>query len=416
MPAMDRPREVYERLLSRPKPPGYPADAVLPDYGGLCIDGIPDLIASALGLNHDSNALVEAAAVPQADHVLLILLDGLGYAHWSALARREADVRALSERGTCIPVTTVFPSTTVAALSTYSTGLSPSQHGMLGYRLYLREVSAIVNMIQLSVAGGQVETPLPDRFPAHQLMAAETTYERLSASGVTSFVLLPRGIAQSGLSRLLYRGASHVCPSIGLSDMLATARDILARAQGRIMVTLYWPGLDSIGHARGAESEPYAAEAASIAAAIRREIIGRVRKTLVLVSSDHGFAAMRPADYLDVARLRELRDPPLLHPVGEPRASYVFLRSESRAALDGSPRALENGLFFAGASEALAGGLFGGEPHHSEARVRLGDAVIASAGRSGLLHPYPEMVLLPGMHGGLTAEEMVVPLLSVDIT
>jgi hypothetical protein len=410
---MDRPRELYEQLTQRPLPLGLPQGAVWPDYEGLSVARIPDLVFSALGLDAPPGRLLQTISPPRADRVLLVILDGLGYNRLNDIADSEPEVRALASSGICIPITTVFPSTTVSALTTYSTGLTPGEHGMLGYRLFLREISAIVNMIQLSVVGGRVEAPLPDSLPATSLLRCQTVYERLGEHGVETHALLPRGIADSGLSRVLYRGATHIHPTVGLSDMLALARQILNGSRAPAVVTLYWPGLDSVAHPRGPQADAYVAEAASIAAALRREIVGRVKPTLLLVSSDHGFATMRPSDYVPTSRVPELRDALLFFPVGEPRASYLVLRPERRdELLAAAPRVCEEGITLISSREALAHGLFGAaDAAHPETSSRIGDLLAISTGARGLLHPYPDAPLLQGMHGGLTADEMIVPLM-----
>jgi hypothetical protein len=409
---MNRPDALLDPLTSRPKPLGFPDHVVLPDYDGLSIARVPDLAFSALGLNTCPSELLDRVSPPRVDRVLLVILDGLGYHRLAELAAEGAsrDFDALAAPGMCIPLTTVFPSTTVAALTTYSTGLTPAAHGMLGYRLYLREVSAVVNMIQLSVVGGHGEAPLPEAFAIDTLLPCPTVYERLADCDVDTHVLLPRGIAGSGLSRLLYRGATHIHPAIGLSDMLALARQILNRARSRTVVTVYWPGLDSIAHPRGPQSEAYVAEAASVAAALRRELVGRVGRTLLLLSSDHGFASMTASDYVPTTRFPKLDDRRLLFPVGEPRASYLFLRADAGSATASPSPTVEGDLLFVDADEALSLGLFGSGQIHPETRHRLGDLLVVSTGRQGLLHPYPDAPFLQGMHGGLTADEMIVPL------
>ncbi len=409
---MDRAAALYEELTSRRPLAGLPEHAVLPDSGGLSIAKIPDIVSASLGLEVSAGRLRDIVAPPRADRILLVILDGLGYARWLDLAGQHPDIRSLASGGLAIPITTVFPSTTVSALTTYSTGLSPAAHGMLGYRLFLREISATVNMIQLSVVGGRSEAPLPEAFHASSLLPAPTVYERLATDGVETHALLPRGIAASGLSQILYRGATQIHPGVNLSDMLVTARHILRAARSRVVVTLYWPGLDSVAHPRGAGSDAYVAEAASIAAAVRREIVGRVERTLLLVSSDHGFATMRPSDYVSAADIPGLRDALQFFPVGEPRASYLFLRPDSREEAMAQLQTLsDGGLAFVASREALAHGLFGSDAPHAETAARIGDLVAISTGARGLLHPYPDAPRLLGMHGGLTADEMIVPLI-----
>jgi len=410
---MDRPSALYDRLTSRTPLAGLPQRAVLPDYDGLSIARIPDLVAAALTLDAPRGALWDAVSPPHARRVLLIVLDGLGYRRFHEIAARDPDVRALATGGLCVPITSVFPSTTVAALATYSTGHAPAAHGMLGYRLFLREVSATVNMIQLAVVGGQVDTPLPDSFALAPLLPAPTVYERLVDQGIETHALLPRSISASGLSRVLYRGATQLHPGVGLSDLLVIARRLLNAARSPIVVTLYWPGLDSIAHPRGVQSEAYEAETASVAAAVRREILGQVKETLLLISSDHGFAAMQPADYVRSETVPALRDALHGFPVGEPRASYLFLRPERREdALAQVPKTVLDGLALVDARWAVEQGLFGPGSRHPETAARVGDLLAISTGATGLLHPYPDAPLLQGMHGGLTADEMIVPLIA----
>ncbi len=402
-------RRTDDRLLS-----WLPREAVPPDHGGLCISSIPGLVFAALGLADSTNPLVEAFDPPDVDRVLLVILDGLGQNRWDTL--QAADPRLalarIAANGKTAAVTSVFPSTTVAALASYSTGLSPLAHGMLGYRLFLRELSATVNMIQLSVVGGGREAPLPSSFEVQRLLPCMTVYERLHEAGVTTHAFLPRGITDSGLSQLLYRGCDHIHPAVGLSDTLALARDVLQRSAGRTAVTLYWPGLDSVAHSRGAESASYEAEAAAIGAAIERELLGRVGRTLLVLSSDHGFATMDPKDYAPLSEFPSLRDAAFLFPTGEPRASYLHLRPDSRTRLPWNlPTLLDGGLLLVDSAAAVQAGLFGPEAAHPESARRLGDLVLASTGRRGIQHPYPDAPLLRGMHGGLSADEMLVPLI-----
>ena len=385
----------------------------MPEYAGHSIASIPSLARCLLGLPVEDRALANEIEVEPVDRVILLILDGVGYRKLMRVFDDHpmAGMRALADRGTCLPITSVFPSTTVTALTSYSTGLAPQQHGMIGYRLYLRETQAITNMIQL---------PMLDTAPgAHPTVTAEsllpmpTVYEEMEAQGVSTHTLLPSHISHSGLSRVLYRGCGATHPVVNFADMLVTARQILSKAEGKTFLSLYWPGPDSIAHTRGPETESYLAELLSIDEAIRRELIGRVDRTMLLISSDHGFVPMRAADYLRLSDLPDLSAGLLLPPVGEPRASYLFLRHRNGSSEGAhTPIELPDGLVQFTALQAMQLGLFGhGEPH-PEFTHRLGDLVVVSTGAAGIYHPYPGVPLLPGMHGGLTPDEMLVPLLA----
>lgn len=416
---MNRHEEIERTLTSRPVPDGIPSTAVLPDYDGFSIAGVPPLIKRALGEGTEETPLIDVVAPPMVDRVIFILLDGLGYRALRRLADTGAipTLSALASAGSFLPITSVFPSTTVSALTTLATGKPPLSHGMLGYRLYLREASAIINMIRLSVVGStQAGSAFDAGLVPESLLTGPTSYEQLKAGRVVSHVLLPRQIARSGLSTILYRGCENVHPVAGFDDMCVTARQILDRDESRTFVTLYWPGLDAVAHVRGPETDAYIAEARSIDHTLRHELVDRVDRTLLVLTSDHGFVPMEPSDYKRLSSFDGLEDASLLPPVGEPRASYLFLRQGANlASAAEGPELLDGDLLRLTADQAIALGLFGNGEIHPETRHRIGDLVLASTGRAGILHPYPDTIPLRGMHGGLTEDEMLVPLIATAL-
>ena len=51
------------------------------------------------------------------------------------------------------PITTVFPTTTSCALTSLSTGATPSVHGLVGYRQYLPRYGVVADMLKMSIVG-----------------------------------------------------------------------------------------------------------------------------------------------------------------------------------------------------------------------------------------------------------------------
>ena len=390
---------------------------MLPDYDGYSISAVPSLVGRALGIDAVEPARLASLPLPGVDRVVLLIVDGLGYRSFSRLCKHGnlPALGRLAEAGQCVPLTSVFPSTTVAALATLATGLSPLAHGLIGYRLYLREAASITNMIRFSLVGSNHDASAIDAgLDPDSLLPGITFYEKLRRQDVESHVLLPRGITKSGLSQVLYRGCTRVHPVSSIGDLCVAARDIANEGSGKRLLTLYWPGLDSVAHVRGPDSDAYLAEARAIDAAIERELVGRLDNTLLLITSDHGFVPMRSADYIPLEELDHLAENALLPPVGEPRASYLFLRHGVASPTD-TPRLLREGLLQLTAKQALAAGLLGHGTPHTETARRLGDVLLVSTGAAGVVHPYPDTAILRGMHGGLSEDEMLVPLIATPL-
>src|ERR1700710_869463 len=99
---------------------------VLPDYSGPCVSG---LIPGLLG----PGSLPKWFPAPMhgARQQVLFIVDGLG---WEQLEAHRELMPTLSGF-TGGPITTVAPTTTATALTSIATGLTPGEHGVVGYRI-----------------------------------------------------------------------------------------------------------------------------------------------------------------------------------------------------------------------------------------------------------------------------------------
>jgi len=419
MGVMLRTQEIEEHI-ARLNLPGLPPDkAVIPNYNGYSIRAIPHFVRSLFGDPVEgARALIDAMDPPlkgPVEKVILLIIDGFGFHHLLDLLQRFPDLylHRLIERGRCIPLTSVFPATTATALPTLCTGLTPQEHGMVGYRLYLKEISAITNMIRLTTersaeAGSAVEAGID----VQRFLGTPTLYAQLHQLGVDTHVVLSRHIASSGLSSLLYDGNARLHPVVNLSDMLVVARRILQRTSGRAFVSLYWGGTDAIAHIHGPWTEEFAAELHTVDTAIARELEGQVGQALFIITSDHGFVPMEASDYRLIKDEPELSRNLVLPPVGEPRATYLYVREgKKRAMAEMIRERFGDELICLDAGSALEAGLFGQGPVKAEVADRIGDLLVISVGKTALFHPHKDAAMLKGVHGGLTAREMLVPLI-----
>jgi predicted AlkP superfamily pyrophosphatase or phosphodiesterase len=407
-------RNDIERQIRSHSLPGLSEVVVPPDYGGYSICGIPAFIRALFGEPVDRmEVFTPLLPEPLPQRVLFLLLDGMGYLHLNDLLASFPDLflHRLIERGAFIPLTSTFPATTATALTSYNTGLTPQEHGMLGYRLYLKETSTITNMVRLSLLGSKDgDSALEGGIDIERFLSGPSLHDHLHRLGVESHVLLSKYIASSGLSRLLYNGNAKLHPVVDLSDMLVSARHILNRARGKTLLSLYWGATDAIAHTRGPWTEAFTAELRSIDAALERELAGAVDDTLLLISADHGFMAMEESDYLVIADYPELARNLLLPPVGDTRAAYLFVRDGKREEVRAFiTDRFGDKLLCLDSRQALGAGLFGLGEVKPEVPDRIGDLVVISTGSQALYHPYRDSVKLKGMHGGLTPQEMLVP-------
>ena len=404
-----------------------PSMFVLPDYDGLSIANVSTSVAQVFGAQTDRPPLEPAILepfLPGVRQVVLVMVDALSYQTLrQALAanRRNGFNRLLRAGGRLVPVTSVFPSTTTAALTSLWTGYTPAEHGFVGYHLFLREYGVRANMIAYSPAATQglgreqlVEIGLePEKF-----LPVPTLPESLAPVGVPVFNLLEQPYVQTALGRTQFRGVRETRGIVTAADLWVGVRNWLEALQGkRAVLAAYWSAIDRIGHAYGPDSEVILAELDNLAYSFERELWSKLspaahRGVLFLLTADHGMAAVPRDQVVYLQRHPDLRERLLLSYTGDARAAYLYCR---QGQVDAVRKYFETRLgdkFCVFDSQAaLDAGLLGGGQVAAETRHRIGDLIVIARGGASLCdrnEPPKEQ----GRHGGLLAEEMLVPLLA----
>ncbi|MFQ6117360.1 MAG: alkaline phosphatase family protein [Candidatus Bipolaricaulia bacterium] len=351
--------------------------------------------------------------------VVLLVIDALGWEQLRPLLEDGSSVFSrLANEGRLCQITSVFPSTTTAALSTLATGLAPAEHGMLGFRLYLKEFGLVAHMIRLSPEGiRRFDMLLELGLVPRRFFPAKSIYELL-APDVRSYTLLKLAFRRSGLSHLLYRG-SQVIPHVGSSDMCVQMRKLLEQnPDGPLFIGAYWDGIDAIGHLYGPTAEELAAELRQLSLSLE-EFLNRLspqaaKDTLLLVTADHGQVEVREEEMFSITRHPRLYRSLLLPPTGDFRATYLHLRQGKLARTKQYLKRYQDRLIVLDSEEALDGGLFGTSPVRDGWRPRIGDLILLPRRRGFIFYPYDDF-LLKGYHGGLSPGEMWVPLFALRL-
>ncbi|MCI4368436.1 MAG: alkaline phosphatase family protein [Thermoplasmata archaeon] len=404
--------------------PSTPGGIPNPSYGGRSIANIAASLLRAHGVTPGRRPILPALAAsldpfrgrPAQGTTVVFLVDGLGwlgYPDWVGAGGSSIPDGWRSGR----PLTTVFPSTTAAALASLSTGTAPGAHGIVGYHQFLPRFGVVANMLRMSPVGeDRPESLVGPKFRPSMICGSPTLFRR----GLGGTALSHRAFEGTGFTRAIYDGAEYVS-HLTAADLALCLGEILERPRPPPVVFAYWSELDSGLHRRGTSVELLRLEMDRLADLLRYvsgHLAPRLReRTTLLVTGDHGMVPCRPSSQIDISReptiLREL-DRPL---AGDRRAGFFRAkRGRGSALLKALERRLPPGARVIATEEALGWGLFGPAPFHPELRERIGDMIVLVRSPSGLTqsprrrahrHREPE-----GAHGGLEAGELLVPLIS----
>jgi predicted AlkP superfamily pyrophosphatase or phosphodiesterase len=421
---------IERTLLSRQVPGLLPSDEgwVVPHYDGLSIANLPAAIAALFGedLPGALPALPRdlwAEWMPGLRRVVLVVLDALGYRMlqrmWAIGAGQAFS--DLAEAGRLVPITSVFPSTTDAALVSLSTGRPPAEHGWLAYTMYMRELGVAANAILLCPVWTRKTDELLDwGLDPAALIPVPSLAEHLTSMGISTGAVFYSAFRGTGFSAMLYRGVAEQRGHILSSDLWVQLRHLMAETRGsRAFITAYWSGLDTLAHAYGPDTDLWEAEFHTVSHLLSQQFLASLsaidrQGTLLLVTADHGQIYVPPEQIVTAAHDAELSQHLLVPVMGESRAAFVYPRpGRAGAVRDYLEAAFPDWFVVRDSVETLESGLLG-KPISDETYARAGELMVLPRGNRALQQTEPRVPLL-GRHGGLTPEEMLVPLIGARL-
>ncbi len=229
--------------------------------------------------------------VDAGERVILILLDAFGL----EFLERHRD-HPLIQRLEVTPLTSQFPSTTTAHVSSVHFGVPVYAHGLYEWNILEPTLGEIICPLRFNATGAEEEGTLVGRLEPSVLAPGPTFYESLAVSCV---VAQPFRLAGS-FSAIATRGAQVVGFRRLNEGVRALGEVFAAPGSDHRYALLYWDLIDATGHVHGPGSSEFVV-------ACRRSLDElwdareALRAATVLITADHGQVDVGPdrVDYLD---------------------------------------------------------------------------------------------------------------------
>jgi hypothetical protein len=362
---------------------------VEPAYGSRSLGDVGPAVAAALGVGPDRPGF----ELPAAPAYVVLLIDGLGH----RLLHRYAHAAPYLSSLAGSPGTAGVPSTTATSLTSLGTALLPGQHGLVGFSARIPGTERLINHLRWEKSVDPVEwQPHP------------TAFAGLAERGVHVTAINKREYSGSGLTVAAHRGA-HYVGADKVGERIAAA--VTASAQSPSLTYVYDGDLDWTGHRFGVASAAWLQQLAMIDAAAEQLRESLPRSTRLLVLADHGMVDSPQDARVDVDEVLELRDGVALLG-GEARFRHLYCRPGAVDDVAATWRTVlgERALVLT-RDEVVASGWLG--PVEAAVLPRLGDGMVACHGDHAVVstHDFEYENKLVGLHGSLTPDEMLIPLL-----
>lgn len=384
----------------------------LPDYTGGSIANLMRTVADACGAPSPTQAAlgpcfgVDSRTLARKRNIVLLVVDGLG-----ASLLETRGIGALRQQAGK-RLTSVFPSTTATAIPTFMTGLMPAQHALTGWHMWLEELNAVTSILPLKPRFGPPFAEAPEQLPA-RLFDHAPIYAGMHRP---AWVVSPQEIAFSPFNQYHVRGADTLAYA-DLDGLMQTVSG-LVQVPGRKFIYAYWPVLDSTAHRFGIDSAEVASVLEQFCIAFDTMLaLIEGSDTTLLVTADHGFINS-PSD-----RVIQLDDHPeladmLARPLcGEQRVAWCYLKTGAAANFERCTHArLGDRTEVISRDRLLSEQWFGPGMAHPKLASRIGDFALVMQENWTIKDwlPGERRYSLLGVHGGISADEMLVPLVTIN--
>lgn len=401
---------------------------IYPRYEDYCFSNIPSAILYLLGLRKTSplSGIVNKAGVTpvNSNKIVLFLVDGFGYKQWLKYSRKIDFLNRFTENGVVAPITTVFPSTTAAALTTIHSGLTPQEHGLPEWWVYFDELDKIIKTLPFTpIEEKDGDKLLDSGVDPKILFDGKTIHEVLRESEIPSFTFIRDTYARSVYSKTVHKG-SETIPFINSSDLFVNLQKKMAEISKPAYFYVYWDSLDSIAHTYGPHTEQYLAELNGFFYLLQEEFIQKMEKSFadkisIFITADHGQVTVDPRQTIYLNQYPEVVDNFQVGPSGNKilpwgsvRDVFLYIKPEKlNEVFEFLTKTFQGKATVMKIEKALEEGLFGKGNLHKKFRSRVGNILILPNGNSTIWYEHfkNDKFDLLGMHGGLSSEEMLVP-------
>lgn len=425
---------INQKSIDAVKNSSFSKEFCRPLYDSYCFSNLSGTILELLTGESTSSLPLDTVGGERQiyDSVVLLFLDGFGWAFFEKYASKFPFLSRFIDVGVANKITSLFPSTTAAHVTSINTGLESGQSGIYEWFIYEPRLSRIIAPLPYSYAGDHLSGTLKEApvFP-EDLFPRRTIHHQLREKNIDSFALQHSPICDSPYSKMMLNG-SHVFGYHHLRDGLLKLLDLYGKAKERkSYFFLYFADIDAIAHRKGIDSDEFDATIEHCFHHLE-EIFWKQflsvchRKTALLVVADHGLISVDPEKTFYINKeIPQIKkdfeigaDGKPLTPAGSCRDYFLHIKKEK---LEESQKLLKEALKDKAeiylTSELIKEGLFGKNKPTQAFLSRVGNLVILPKKGEGVWwfekHRFQQNFY--ASHGGLTRGEMETSFLFLPI-
>lgn len=380
----------------------------LPNYKDGSIVNLMSSIGRALGYRHPYKPLRSFQPRElKAKNIVLIVIDGLGYEFV-----RKYGKNTLFEKYLRAKITSVFPATTATAITTFHTGVAPQQHAVTGWFMHLREVGLVSIPLRFVARGSKVSLTKRGVKPT-AIFDKRSFFNDIK---VPSYAVYGKDIANSQYNSI----TAGKVKRLTYSTLRGFTRQIIKAVHkpGRKFVYAYWADFDLDCHEYGTKSPKAREHCQQLDKAVQAiENATRDTDTTIIITGDHGISDSTTSRMIDLAKHPKLAETLTLPLCGDRRLAYCYVRPSKAKQFESYVKhRLKQCCQLFRSEELIKKNYFGLFKPNPKLADRVGDYALMMKEnytiKDNLLGEKRDFEI--GNHGGVSREEMFVPLIVIE--
>jgi predicted AlkP superfamily pyrophosphatase or phosphodiesterase len=324
-------------------------------------------------------------------NVVYILVDAMG----AEILRKHPQEASYLLENNVDTLTTVFPSTTVAATMSALTGKPPINTGWLGWLQYIKEEDkSVIFFYNKDFYDPTVEF---DYNVSERYVPVKKIYEQINEANkeIKTSEIFPE-----------FRTPEHKTFRDVTNTIIKQCAD-----EGKHFIYAYWDKLDTYLHATGTKSNKVRKHLKEIDSDIKYLCESLDDDTLVIITADHGQIDI---EEIELWKFDKIIETFKHNPSIEARATAFFIKEgmEEQFINEFNENFRENFILYK-TEDLLSTMIFGEEAMHPKTKEFLGDYFAIAIDKFTFKLSNSKMVF-KAQHAGLTKDEMLIPLIMIS--
>ena len=388
---------------------------IYPDYK----NSIVNLVSSILKVydvktDHPPLKQLDTKTLKMKKNIIFFVLDGFGM---NLLNKFTTSTKFLN-KNLISPITSVFPSTTSAAITSIISGKTPWEHGAIGWTLYFKEFAKIIDYLP-NWDSITYKTQNAKKYNVIDYVGADNIFNQISDTNpdVQQFYLTHEELSQS-TNIIRNSGTAEIIPYSDSKHLYKTLNKLISKSNSnRKLIFVYSSSPDNIEHRFGIhadEVEDFIRKTNSDIEELSSQLAGS--DTTILITADHGLIDVD--NYYYANEDEKLFDSMIMPTFPEPRFISFFVKKHKMKQFEEAFQKYEDKFLLFDREEFLKHKFLGEGEMHPKIDDFIGDYMAIAISNSAMKSIYMQngkwKKEFNAHHAGLTEDEMLVPLIQID--